>query len=241
MGKRVRQRRKGRGTNAYRSLSFRYTERISLRKYDKKEQNKIIKGKIMDIIDTQAHHAPLAKIVYEDKQTTVIPAPYRVKVGDMVESGANASIDIGNSMPLKNIPEGTFLSSIETYPGSGPKLCRASGSFARLVTKNPGGIVIELPSKKQKTLSEECRAVIGVVSGTGRADKPFLKAGTRHHDRKATGSTYPRVSGVAMNALNHPFGSGRGRHVGKPKTPPRNAPPGRNVGSVRARRTGRGK
>jgi large subunit ribosomal protein L2 len=238
MGKRIRQRRKGKGTNKYRALSFKFSEKISLRKYDELEKKGVIKGKVIDILDTRAHHAPLAKISFQDGGETVIPAPYKIKIGDLIESGANAGLNIGNSLPLKTIPEGSFLSSIETYPGSGPKLCRSSGSFARLVSKTPDGIIIELPSKKQKSLNDKCRAVIGIVAGSGRTEKPFVKAGTKHHAMRVRGNVWPRVSGVAMNAVNHPFGSGRGRHAGKPRTPPRFAPPGRNVGAIRAKRTG---
>lgn len=241
MGKRIRQRRKGTGTNRYRSLSFKFSEKIQMRDYNEKEKNGVMNGKIIDIVDTRAHHAPLVKISFEDNANITLPATYRVKIGDVVESGGKATASLGNILPLKNIQEGTFISGIETYPGSGPKLCRSSGSFARLVTKTPEGIVIELPSKKQKTLNVECRALIGVVAGSGRKEKPFVKAGTHHHARRVRGNVYPRVSGVAMNAVNHPFGSGRGRHAGKPRTPPRFAPPGRNVGAIRARRTGRRK
>ncbi|MBI4154577.1 50S ribosomal protein L2 [Candidatus Woesearchaeota archaeon] len=241
MGKRIVQRRKGTGTNSYRALSFKFTERIEFPKYDPKNSDHAMKGEVVEILDTRAHHAPLARIAFENGEKAVIPAPFRIKIGDNVESGGKASLNIGNNLALKNIPDGTFLSSIETYPGSGPKLCRSSGSFARLLSKTPDGIIIELPSKKQKTLNIECRAVIGIVSGSGRTEKPFVKAGVRHFARKVRGNVYPRVSGVAMNALNHPFGSGRGRHAGKPKTPPRNAPAGRNVGAIRARRTGRRK
>ncbi len=239
MGKRVRQRRKGTGTNAYRSLSFTFKEKIEMKSYNEIEKNNAVKGIVIDIVDSRAHHAPLAKIKFQDGEQSVIPAPYRIKKGDEVESGDKAGVNLGNSLPLKNVPEGTFISAIETYPGSGPKLCRSSGSFARLVSKTQEGILIELPSKKQKVLNENCRVIIGIVAGSGRTEKPFVKAGTKHHAMRVRGNPYPRVSGVAMNALNHPFGSGRGRHVGKSKTPPRNAPPGRNVGSIRARRTGR--
>ncbi len=238
MGKRIRQRRKGRGTNRYRALSFKFKEKIGLTKYNENAKNSINIGRVVDIIDSRAHHAPLAKIVFQNKEESVVPAAQNIRKGEIVEFGENAAIKTGNTIPLKNIPDGTFIFGIETYPGSGSKLCRASGSFARLISKTPIGTIIELPSKKQKTLNSDCRAIIGIVAGSGRTEKPFVKAGTRHHARRVRGNIYPRVSGVAMNAVNHPFGSGRGRHVGKPKTPPRNAPPGRNVGSIRARRTG---
>ena len=80
-----------------------------------------------------------------------------------------------------------------------------------------------------------------MVAGGLRNTKPFLKAGNKFHYVKSKAKKWPVVRGVAMNAVDHPFGSGRGRHVGKPKTPPRNAPPGRNVGLIKARRTGKKK
>jgi len=82
-------------------------------------------------------------------------------------------------------------------------------------------------------------ATIGIVAGGGRTDKPFVKAGNRWHAMRARGKLYPITSAVAKNAVDHPFGSGRGRHMGKPSVPPRFAPPGRKVGQIHAKRTGR--
>ena len=96
-----------------------------------------------------------------------------------------------------------------------------------------------MPSKKQKQFHPNCRATVGVIAGSGKGEKPILKAGKRHHMMKARNKLYPQTSGVAMNAVDHPFGSGRGRHKGKPTIAPRFAPPGRKVGMIRARRTGR--
>ncbi|HLC22557.1 MAG TPA: 50S ribosomal protein L2, partial [Candidatus Nanoarchaeia archaeon] len=121
----------------------------------------------------------------------------------------------------------------------GGKLVRTAGSFAQVVGKVDDRVIVILPSKKQKTLSDKCRATVGVIAGDGAQEKPFMKAGNRMHKMQATNRLYPRTSGVAMNAVDHPFGSGRGRHPGKPKTPPRWAPAGRNVGLIHARRTGR--
>ena len=101
--------------------------------------------------------------------------------------------------------------------------------------------LVELPYKKTKYFNSDCRATIGIISGAGRLDKQFIKAGFKYHTMKARGKLYPRTSGVAMNAVDHPFGSGRGRHIGKSKVAPRNAPPGRNVGILRSRRTGKRK
>ena len=96
-----------------------------------------------------------------------------------------------------------------------------------------------MPSRKEVDFNSSCRATVGIVSGGGRLEKPFIKAGNRWHAMRARGRLYPITSAVAMNAVEHPFGSGRGRHMGKPSVAPRHAPPGRKVGQVRARRTGR--
>ena len=103
------------------------------------------------------------------------------------------------------------------------------------------GIVVELPSSKRRTFMPDCRAIIGTIAGGGRTEKPFLKAGTRHFKMKAKNKFYPIVSGISMNAVAHPFG-GKGSHTkGRPTQASRNAPPGRKVGSIAPRRTGRTK
>ena len=100
-------------------------------------------------------------------------------------------------------------------------------------------LLSKINSKKQKTFHPECRAIVGVTAGSGRLDKPIVKAGKKYFMMKSRNRFWPRVSGVSMNAVAHPFGSGRGKHLGKSKTPPRFAPPGRKVGQLHARRTGR--
>ena len=124
-------------------------------------------------------------------------------------------------------------------PGDGGKLCRASGSFAILITKEKGRCVLLLPSKQKKIVPSECLATIGTAAGSGRTEKPFMKAGMKYHAMKAMNRLYPRTRGVAMNPVDHPIG-GRGR-PGKHKTVKRSMPPGRKVGSVAARRTGKKK
>src|SRR3989344_3642178 len=143
----------------------------------------------------------------------------------------------GHSAPLAKI-QYEDKSNIESTPGK-VAFCKAAGSFARVVAKYPEKIVVKFPSKKQKDFHPECRATIGIIAGGGRKEKPLVKAGKAWHLMHAKGKLYPKTSGVAMNAVDHPFGSGRGRHVGKSKIPPRNAPPGRNIGLLRAKRTGR--
>ncbi|RME55518.1 50S ribosomal protein L2 [Candidatus Woesearchaeota archaeon] len=241
MGKRIITQRRGRGTSTYKSPSHRYKGQIKHRKYDDLEKTGVLFGKIVDLIHCPGHNAPLAAIEFENKEKILISAPEKVKVNDVVASGSAAPVQVGNTLPLKNIPEGTLVYNIENIPGDGGKLVRSSGSAARVLTKVGEKITIMLPSKKVKVLNSNCRATIGMVAGGGRKEKPFLKAGKKMHAMRARNKLYPRTSGVAMNAVDHPFGSGRGRHVGKPKTAPRWAPPGRNVGLLKAKKTGRGK
>src|SRR3989344_787249 len=235
MGKRIIQQRRGRGTMTYRAHSHRHKGKIVYSPVGK-DVRKV--GKIIDIIHCPGHSAPLAKIQYEDKSFALIAAPGAIYAGQEVQSGVEAEIKAGNSLPLKSIPEGTEISNIESTPGK-VAFCKAAGSFARVVAKYPEKIVVKFPSKKQKDFHPECRATIGIIAGGGRKEKPLVKAGKAWHLMHAKGKLYPKTSGVAMNAVDHPFGSGRGRHVGKSKIPTRNAPPGRNIGLLRAKRTGR--
>ncbi len=241
MGKRLITQRRGRGTFTYRAHSHRFKGTVSHRPYDAPEKNSAVKGRIAQLLHCPGHSSPLAEIVYENNDRVLITAPMGVKVDDKVASGAMAEARIGNTLPLKNIPEGMEIFNIESCPGDGGKFCRSSGAFAKILAKTKDHVIIKFPSKKQKSLNPECRATIGIIAGSGRKDKPWVKAGKRWHAMHGRGKLYPRTSGVCMNAVDHPFGSGRGKHVGKPKTPPRFAPPGRNIGLIRARRTGKKK
>uniref|UniRef100_A0AAR2LW63 Large ribosomal subunit protein uL2 n=1 Tax=Pygocentrus nattereri TaxID=42514 RepID=A0AAR2LW63_PYGNA len=91
----------------------------------------------------------------------------------------------------------------------------------------------------KKVISSANRAVVGIVAGGGRIDKPILKAGRAYHKYKVKRNCWPRVRGVAMNPVEHPFGGGNHQHIGKPSTIRRDAPAGRKVGLIAARRTGR--
>jgi len=231
VGKRIISQRRGRGTIRYRAPSFRYKGKVSHIKSS---------GVVKDIINCPGHSAPLALIKYESGENFMV-AYEGLSVGDKVMLGG-IEVNKGNSLKLKDIPDGTLIYNLEKNPGDGGKFVRAGGTFARVMNKTGiGEVVVKMPSKKLVKFKEECLATIGVIAGGGRKDKPFMKAGKKWHSKRARGKLYPEVSGVAMNATDHPFGSGRGRHMGKPSIPPRNAPPGRKVGQIKARRTGRKK
>jgi len=110
-----------------------------------------------------------------------------------------------------------------------------------IVGKNAGKVAIQMPSGKQKWFNEMCLATIGIVAGGGRGEKPFVKAGNKYHKMKSQAQKWPRSSGLKMNVIDHPFGGGGHQHCGRPKTVARGTSPGRKVGSIAARRTGRTK
>ncbi|MBW2978127.1 50S ribosomal protein L2 [Candidatus Woesearchaeota archaeon] len=237
MGKNLIQQKRGKGSTTYRAPSFRYLGKV---KYPAITEETIV-GKIMDLVLCPGHSAPLAQIKFENGEKTIMLAPEGIKVGDDVKFGPGASVKKGNVLQLKDVPEGTSVYNIESSPGDGGKFVRGSGTFAKIVGKIGNKVVIRLPSNKQKLFREDCRASIGIIAGGGRLDKPFLKAGKRYHTMKARNKLYPKVSGVSMNAVDHPFGGSSSHHKGKPLQSSRNAPPGRKVGKIAPRRTGRTK
>jgi len=239
MGKRLIHQRRGRGTPTYRSASHRFKDKIQYRTYDIIEKEGSLKGKIVDIIHDPGRSAPIAQIKFENGEKKFILAPESIQVDDDIECGVSAQIRFGNSLPLAEIPEGTPVYDIENRPGDGGRFVRSSGTYASLITHDADKTVIELPSGELKSFNPACRATIGVVAGGGRKDKPFLKAGKRWHALKAKGKKSMTVRGVAMNAVDHPHGGGNRQHPGRPTTVSRHTPPGRKVGSIAAKRTGK--
>ena len=242
MPKRLRQQRAGRGTPLFRAPSFRYKYKTRYRIFDENERNGKIGGKIVDIVNDPARSSPIIIVEYTTGEQAILPAPYGISVGYTVEEGIDADINVGNVLPLKKIPAGTQIHNIEIAPGDGGKMVRSSGSAARVVSHEAKEVVIKLPSKVFKHLNPNCRATVGLVAGFGRKEKPIVKAGKNHFIKRARGKYWPRVSGVAMNAVDHPFGGKRrSSQSSKKKTVSRNAPPGKKVGSIASKRTGRKK
>jgi len=236
MGKRIMTQRRGRGTSLFQAHTFRAMGPV---KY--LPLGKVLTGKVLDLVHCPMHSAPLAEIKYDNGEMHYHFASEGMTVGDIIQFGSNIAKS-GNILQLNDVPAGSLVFNLEIRPGDGGKLVRSSGTFAKVVAKIEGNkVIIMLPSKKQKIFDGRCRVTIGTVAGGGRLEKPFLKGGKRNYAMKARGRLHPQVSGVAMNAFEHPFGSGRGRHAGKPKSAPRFAPPGRNVGHIHSKRTGRKK
>ena len=237
MGRRIQGQRRGRGTPTFRAPSHRYKADLSHRKV---EDGDVVAGEIVGIEHDPARSAPVADVEFEDGDRRLVLAPEGIAVGDRLQVGVTAEVAPGNTLPLAEIPEGVPVCNVERQPGDGGKFARASGVSADLMTHDRNAAVVQLPSGEVRRLSPDCRATIGVVAGGGRTEKPFVKADNKYHKMKARGGKYPTVRGVAMNAVDHPFGGGGRQHPGKPKSISRNAPPGRKVGDISSRRTGRG-
>ncbi len=238
MGKPIIVQRRGKGSPTYRAPSHRYKGDIKYRKYDELEKEGSIKGKVVEILHDPARSAPLVEVKFENGEKILMLACEGIKVGDEIACGVNASCSQGNVLPLGKIPEGTPVFNIEIHPGDGGKLVKASGTYALLITHDVDRSVVQLPSGELKSLDSRCRATIGVVGGGGRKDKPLLKAGKKFHILRSRAKYWPVVSKVVMNPVDHPFG-GKSHRPGKSTTTPRGAPPGRKVGLIAARRTGR--
>jgi large subunit ribosomal protein L2 len=238
MGKNLIQQRRGRGTNTYRSPSFRFLGAVQ--HLNGGGSNGEGKGIVTDIVHCAGHTAPLLQVTLNGQQQLAF-APEGMVVGAEIEVGPTAEVKAGNVLPLSAIPEGTMIHNLELHPGDGGRAVRSSGTFVRVVAKTEQGVLVKLPSRKERLFSPECRAAIGLVAGSGRPEKPFLKAGTRYHKMRARNKLYPRVCGISMNAVDHPFG-GKGSHTkGRPTQAARSDPPGRKVGKIAPKRTGRRK
>ncbi|MBD3388275.1 MAG: 50S ribosomal protein L2 [Candidatus Altiarchaeales archaeon] len=240
MGKRHITQRRGRGNPRYRSPSHRYKGSVKYPRIDYKGR---ISGQVIEFDHDPGRTAPVAKVLLEDFTTVQLIAPETVTVGQTIEFGSGASVSNGNVLPLKNISPGTGVFNLEVKPGDGGKIVRSSGSFALIVShdKSTGLTQVKLPSKKTKFINSDSLATVGRVGGGGRKDKPMLHAGQMYYRKKAKGKLWPVVCGRAMNAVDHKHGGGRHPHVGRPTTVSRNAPPGRKVGHIAAKRTGKKK
>ena len=232
MGSPLRQQRRGKGSPNYRANSHRG-------KGDVETKNAEITGEVVDIQHDSSRTAPVAVVEFDDDEHRAVLAPENMAVGDEIEIGVSADIEPGNTLPVGEIPEGVPIHNIELQPNDGGKMVRSSGTYAFVVTHEKDGVRIQLPSKEFKKLDTRCRATIGKVAAGGRKEKPFVKAGNKHKAMKARGKPYPKVSAVAMNAVDHPFGGSA--KPGQPKTVSKHSSPGSKVGNIGAKRSGKQK
>lgn len=223
MGKRLITQRRGRGGSQYRSPSHRHVDDVRLPAFNEGE------GVITDLIHAPGRTSPLAEVRFDGKKDYLLAAE-GIKVGQTITVGPG-QIAPGNIMQLSAIPEGTPIHNIESLPGDGGKYAKTAGTSASVVSRGEK-VVVLMPSGAMKEFNPSCRAVVGIVAGGGRDDKPFAKSGKKYHTLRSRSKAYFKVSGVAMNPVDHPHGGGSHKHVGKPSTVGRNVPPGRKVGRL---------
>ncbi len=200
-------------------------------------------GTIEKIIHERGRVAPLVWVRIESGtkvRKELMVAVEGNHVGQTIEMGGDAPVCVGNVLRLKNIPEGTEVCSVERAPNDGGKMAMSSGSYVIVVTHNRDTNItmLKLPSGEKRSVSSECKAVVGVVAGGGVNEKPIMKASRAYYKAKARGQQWPVVRGVAMNPVDHPHGGGNHQHIGHPSTISKHAPPGQKVGLIAARRTG---
>jgi len=153
--------------------------------------------------------ARIALLYYADGEKTYILAPNGLQVGQVVISGEKAAPEVGNTLPLQNIPLGTIIHNIELRPGQGAAMVRSAGTFAQLTSREDKYAIIKLPSGEVRKILATCKATIGTVGNSDHALESSGKAGrSRWLGRR------PRVRGVAMNPVDHPMGGGEGRSSG---------------------------
>jgi large subunit ribosomal protein L2 len=238
MGKRLIQQKLGKGSPSYKRPSSRCKTDLEYRNLDELEKNGKLGGEVIGFVDDPARSAILMEVKFDNAEKSLFIAPEGAMIGERIEVGASAGVKPGNVLPLNAIPEGMPVYDIELSPGDGGRLVRSSGTSAFIVSHEGGIVTVRLPSKKLKMIDGRCRAQVGVICGGGRLEKPFLKAGKKFYAMGAMNRRWPNVRGVAMNPYNHPFG-GKEHHKGRPSTVSRSTPPGRKVGHLASRRTGR--
>ena len=200
------------GRNNYGKMTVRYRgggHKKLIRIIDFKREKDGIPAVVKTIEYDPNRSARIALLFYADGEKRYIVAPNGLQVGSTIMSGENATPDLGNSLPLQNIPVGTVIHNIELRPGQGAKMVRSAGNFAQLTSREGRYCVIKLPSGEIRKILSVCRATIGSVSNSDHALESSGKAGrSRWLGRR------PHNRGVVMNPHDHPMGGGEGRQSG---------------------------
>ena len=171
------------------------------------------KGTVMSIEYDPNRNCNIALINYETGEKRYILHPEKLKIGDNIFAGKDQSIEVGNALPLENIPLGTDIHNVELIPGKGGQLIRAAGTSAKILAKENNFVVLRLSSKEIRLFRKECFATIGKVSNSDVYNVVLGKAG-----RKRWLGIRPTVRGSVMNPVDHPHGGGEGRcPIGKPR------------------------
>ena len=203
------------GRNSYGRITVRHRGGGNHKKYrviDFKRDKYDVFGTVETLEYDPNRSAHISLIKYEDGDKRYILAPVGLKVGDKIVAGESADIKVGNALPLKNIPTGTFVHNVELNPGRGGQLARAAGNAAQLMAKENGMALLRLPSGELRNVSAKCMATIGQVGNIDHENVKIGKAGRKRHM-----GWRPTVRGSVMNPCDHPHGGGEGKSpIGRP-------------------------
>lgn len=174
-----------------------------------------VPAKVQTIEYDPNRSARIALIAYADGEQRYIIAPNKLKVGDTIISGEQVDPDVGNALPMRNMPPGTFIHNIELTPGKGAQLCRSAGTTAQMVAKTDRYVTVKLPSGEVRMILGRCLATVGSTSNPDHFNTTMGKAGRNRWKGKR-----PQTRGVAMNPVDHPMGGGEGKASGgHPRSP----------------------
>ncbi|TKG91036.1 50S ribosomal protein L2 [Puteibacter caeruleilacunae] len=204
--------RKSGGRNSQGKMTMRYIGGGHKRKYrviDFVRSKDGIPARVESIQYDPNRSARIALLVYADGEKSYILAPNGLQVGQTVLSGSKIAPEVGNSLPLSDIPLGTLIHNIELHPGQGGVMARSAGTYAQLTSREGKYAIVKLPSGESRMVLVTCKATVGTVGNTEHLLERSGKAGrSRWLGRR------PRVRGVAMNPVDHPMGGGEGRASG---------------------------
>ena len=176
-----------------------------------------VEAKVASIEYDPNRSARIALLNYKDGRKKYIISPRSIYIGQSINTGPKVSIDIGNALPLENIPLGTAVHNIEIRPGKGGKIVRAAGTYAQILAKEGKYVTLKLPSNEVRLFNKKCYATVGQVGNIDHNNIALGKAG-----RKRWLGKRPKVRGLVMNPVDHPHGGGEGKSpIGKkhPVTP----------------------
>ena len=202
------------GRNSYGKITVRHRgggNKLKYRIIDFKRAN-TAPATVIGIEYDPNRSAYIALLQNEAGEKSYIIAPVGLKDGDVVYTGADADIKPGNTLPIENIPVGTFIHNIELYPGKGAQLVRSAGVAAQLISKENGVAQVRLPSGEVRIIRLDCKATIGQVGNIEHDTVKIGKAGKKRHM-----GIRPTVRGSVMNPCDHPHGGGEGKSpIGRP-------------------------
>ena len=204
--------RKSGGRNNRGKMTMRYIgggHKKRFREIDFKRSKHDIPAVVKSIEYDPNRTSRIALLYYKDGEKKYIIAPEGLKVGQEIFSGENVAPDLGNCLPLANIPLGTIIHNIELQPGSGAAMARSAGSYAQLLAREGKYATIKLPSGEMRMVLVSCYATVGSVGNSDHMNVTLGKAGRNRWLGKR-----PRTRGVAMNPVDHPMGGGEGKASG---------------------------